>query len=54
MRNLVEQVPTPASAQHYARIVSQTALLRRLIGAAADIMDMAYAAAQQEHRGRGR
>ena len=44
MRDLVEQVPTPASAQHYARIVSQTALLRRLIGAAADIMDMAYAA----------
>ena len=44
MRDLVEQVPTPASAQHYARIVSQTALLRRLIGAAADIMDMAFAA----------
>ena len=44
MRDLVEQVPTPASAPHYARIVSQTALLRRLIGAAADIMDMAYAA----------
>jgi replicative DNA helicase len=44
MRDLVDQVPTPASASHYARIVSQTALLRRLIGAAADIMDMAYAA----------
>jgi replicative DNA helicase len=44
MRDLVDQVPTPASAAHYARIVSQTALLRRLIGAAADIMDMAYAA----------
>jgi replicative DNA helicase len=44
LRDLVDQVPTPASAQHYARIVSQTALLRRLIGAAADIMDMAYSA----------
>jgi replicative DNA helicase len=44
LRDLVEQVPTPASAAHYARIVSQTALLRRLISAAADIMEMAYAA----------
>jgi replicative DNA helicase len=44
LRDLVDQVPTPASAAHYARIVSQTALLRRLIGAAADIMDIAYAA----------
>lgn len=42
LRDLVDQVPTPASASHYARIVSETALLRRLIGAAADIMDMAY------------
>ncbi len=44
LRDLVEQVPTPASAGHYARIVAQTALLRRLISAAADIMEMAYAA----------
>jgi replicative DNA helicase len=44
LRDLVEQVPTPASAGHYARIVSQTALLRRLISASADIMEMAYAA----------
>lgn len=44
LRDLVDQVPTPASAAHYARIVSQTALLRRLISAAADIMDMAYTA----------
>ena len=50
MRDLVEQVPTPASAQHYARIVSQTALLRRLIGAAADIMDMAYSAPEEPER----
>jgi len=44
LRDLVDQVPTPASAGHYARIVAQTALLRRLIGAAADIMEMAYSA----------
>jgi replicative DNA helicase len=44
LRDLVDQVPTPASAPHYARIVSQTALLRRLISASADIMEMAYAA----------
>ena len=44
IRDLADQVPTPASAAHYARIVAQAALLRRLIGAAADVMDMAYAA----------
>ncbi len=42
LRDLVDQVPTPAAAAHYARIVSQTALLRRLIGASADIMEMAF------------
>jgi replicative DNA helicase len=42
VRDLSEQVPTPAGAGHYARIVSQAALLRRLINAAADIMQMGY------------
>ena len=42
LRDLVDQVPTPASAAHYARIVSDAALRRRLISAAADIMDLAY------------
>jgi replicative DNA helicase len=42
VRDLSEQVPTPAGANHYARIVSQSALLRRLIAAAADIMEMGY------------
>jgi replicative DNA helicase len=41
--NLVELVPTPASAAHYARIVSELALLRRLIEAAGRIMANAYA-----------
>src|SRR5438093_3391059 len=35
LRDLVDQVPTPAAAAHYARIVEQTALLRRLITASA-------------------
>ena len=41
--NLVETVPTPASAKYYARIVSEHALLRRLIDAAGRIMATAYA-----------
>src|SRR5919199_1448893 len=36
--NLVESVPTPASAGFYARIVGEHALLRRLISAAGEIM----------------
>ena len=42
LRDLVDQVPTPAGAAHYARIVSDAALRRRLIGAAADVMDLSY------------
>jgi replicative DNA helicase len=40
--NLVEAVPTPASAAYYARIVADNALLRRLIEAASQIMTRAY------------
>jgi replicative DNA helicase len=40
--NLVELVPTPASAPYYARIVADHALLRRLIDAASQIMARAY------------
>ena len=47
--DLVDRVPTPSSAASYARIVAETSLLRRLIGAA-DIMDMAYSAPEEpEH-----
>ena len=42
IHELVEQVSTPASAEHYARIVGELALMRRLIRAAADIMEMGY------------
>jgi replicative DNA helicase len=44
--DLVERVPTPASAGYYARIVAQHALLRRLIDAAARIMESAYSVPQ--------
>jgi replicative DNA helicase len=44
LRDLVDQTPTPAGAAHYARIVADAALRRRLIGAAADIMDLAFVA----------
>jgi replicative DNA helicase len=46
LRDLVDQVPTPASAGHYAALVAKSALRRRLISAAADIMDLAYAGAE--------
>ena len=42
VHQLVEQVPTPAAAASYARIVAHAALLRRLISAAGEIMEMAY------------
>jgi replicative DNA helicase len=47
LRDLVDEVPTPASAPHYAKIVADAALRRRLIGAAADIMDVAYAGSDE-------
>src|SRR5712691_10526314 len=43
VHNLVESVPTPASASYYARIVADHALLRRLIEAASQIMATAFA-----------
>lgn len=39
---LVQSVPTPGSAAHYAKIVEENALLRRLIEASHTISDMAY------------
>jgi replicative DNA helicase len=42
IHHLVESVATPASAGHYARIVSEHALLRRLISAAGNILQEAY------------
>jgi replicative DNA helicase len=42
IHELVEQVPTPAAARSYARIVHEAALLRRVIQAASEIMQLAY------------
>jgi replicative DNA helicase len=42
IHHLVEAVPTPASAAHYARIVADHALLRRLIAAASNIIQKAF------------
>jgi replicative DNA helicase len=47
---LVERVPTPAAAASYARIVAETALLRRLISAAGDIMEMAFSPTDEPER----
>ena len=47
IHELVEQVPTPGAAANYAKIVAQHALLRRLISAAADIIDLAYASPEE-------
>jgi replicative DNA helicase len=46
LRDLVDQVPTPAGAAHYAKIVADAALRRRLIAASADIMDLSYGGGQ--------
>jgi len=43
LRDLVDQVPTAAGAAHWAKIVADAALRRRLISAAADIIDLSYA-----------
>ncbi len=40
---LVSSVPTPGSVAHYARIVEENAILRRLINAAQGIFELAYA-----------
>lgn len=42
LTTLVNSVPTAANAEHYARIVAEKALLRRLIGAATDIVRDVY------------
>ncbi len=43
---LIQSVPSAANAEHYARIVRDKAMLRRLIAVAGDIIDRAYAQAE--------
>ena len=54
LADLANEVPTPASAAYYAEIVSKAALRRRLISAAADIMERAYASTDDAEAGRRR
>lgn len=42
LHTLVSSVPSPGSATHYARIVGEHALLRRLIDASQEISDLAF------------
>lgn len=42
LHTLVSSVPTPGSATYYARIISEHALLRRLIQASQEISDLAF------------
>ncbi len=50
LHRLVQAVPTPASARHYAKIVADHALLRRLIDAGSRIIDLAYAVPEHPER----
>ena len=47
LADLVNNVPTPASAAHYASIVAERAVRRRLISAANNILDRAYRGEQR-------
>src|SRR5207244_5612112 len=50
LHELVANVPTPASARYYAKIVHELALLRRLIDAAGKIMELAYRSPEDPER----
>lgn len=47
LANITGSVPTTANARHYAKIVEEKALLRRLIKAAAEISGMSYGANEE-------
>ncbi len=47
LASITGAVPTTANAKHYAKIVEEKALLRRLIKAAADISGMSYEASEE-------
>ena len=50
VHDLLERTPAPSAASSYARIVAQAALLRRLIRAAADIMEVGYSQPEDPER----
>jgi replicative DNA helicase len=47
LASITGAVPTTANARHYAKIVEEKSLLRRLIKAAADISGMSYEASEE-------
>ncbi|MFM7719136.1 MAG: replicative DNA helicase [Actinomycetota bacterium] len=50
VHELVDRTPAPSAAASYARIVAQAALLRRLIGAASEIMEIGYSQPEDPER----
>ena len=47
LANISNSVPTTANARHYAKIVEEKSLLRKLIKASADISSMSYEASEE-------
>ncbi len=50
LHTLIESVPTAANASYYARIVSERAILRRLVEAGTKVVQLGYAAASSGAR----
>ncbi len=47
LTNIATEVPTTANVKHYAKIVEEKALLRKLIKASSDIVDLGYSASEE-------
>jgi replicative DNA helicase len=47
LTNLANMVPTTANAKHYARIVEEKSILRRLIRVSSEIVNMGYEASEE-------
>lgn len=47
LTNIATAVPTTANAKHYAKIVEEKSILRRLIKVSSDIVNMGYEAAEE-------
>lgn len=47
LANLTSAVPTTSNAKHYAKIIEEKSILRRLIKASSDIINMGYEASEE-------
>ena len=47
LTNIATEVPTTANVKHYSKIVEEKALLRKLIKASSDIVDLGYNASEE-------